>query len=175
MARFAFYKIRAIDSLSRSEIFGRRSNCRRSFVVAAGLAAVIQTLGALAGESDAGHTTPIFLPAVRDLERLEDIARARVTQDGFGFTARLLHGGDCRTFRGRIARPLYLWIRYQLRTRILERAIRKRRGVRMTSEKSSAKIETGSAGRAVPAAARPAGAIGARAAMALGQGFTRSA
>ena len=44
----------------------------------------------------------------------------------------------------------------QLKTRILERAIRMRRGVLIKSEKSSANTETGEDGRAVPAAAKGA-------------------
>jgi hypothetical protein len=42
----------------------------------------------------------------------------------------------------------------QLKTRILERAIRMRRGVLIKSEKSSANTETGEDGRAVPAATK---------------------
>jgi hypothetical protein len=44
----------------------------------------------------------------------------------------------------------------QLKTRILERAIRMRRGVLIKSEKYSANTETGEDGRAVPAAAKGA-------------------
>jgi len=44
----------------------------------------------------------------------------------------------------------------QLKTRILERAIRMRRGVLIKSEKSSANTETGEDGRAVPAATKGA-------------------
>lgn len=44
----------------------------------------------------------------------------------------------------------------QLKTRILERVIRMRRGVLIKSEKSSANTETGEDGRAVPAAAKGA-------------------
>ena len=42
----------------------------------------------------------------------------------------------------------------QLKTRILERAIRMRLGVLIKSEKSSANTETGKDGRAVPAATK---------------------
>jgi hypothetical protein len=48
----------------------------------------------------------------------------------------------------------------QLKTRILERAIRMRRGVLIKSEKSSANTDTGEDGRAVPAAAKGAIDIG---------------
>ena len=48
----------------------------------------------------------------------------------------------------------------QLKTRILERAIRMRLGVLIKSEKSSANTETGEDGRAVPAAAKGAIDIG---------------
>ena len=48
----------------------------------------------------------------------------------------------------------------QLKTRILERAIRMRRGVLIKSEKSSANTETGEDGRAVPAATKGAIDIG---------------
>jgi len=48
----------------------------------------------------------------------------------------------------------------QLKTRILERAIRMRRGVLIKSEKSSANTETGEDGRAVPAAAKGAIDVG---------------
>ena len=48
----------------------------------------------------------------------------------------------------------------QLKTRILERAIRMRRGVLIKSEKSSANTETGEDGRAMPAAAKGAIDIG---------------
>jgi hypothetical protein len=48
----------------------------------------------------------------------------------------------------------------QLKTRILERAIRMRRGVLIKSEKSSANTETGEDGLAVPAAAKGAIDIG---------------
>lgn len=44
----------------------------------------------------------------------------------------------------------------QLKTRILERAIRMRRGVLIKSEKSSANTETGEDGLAVPAATKGA-------------------
>jgi len=42
----------------------------------------------------------------------------------------------------------------QLKTRIFERTTRKRRGVLIKSEKSSANTDTGEDGRAVPAAAK---------------------
>jgi hypothetical protein len=48
----------------------------------------------------------------------------------------------------------------QLKTRILERAIRMRLGVLIKSEKSSANTDTGEDGRAVPAAAKGAIDIG---------------
>jgi hypothetical protein len=48
----------------------------------------------------------------------------------------------------------------QLKTRILERAIRMRRGVLIKSEKSSANTDTGEDGRAVPAAAKGAIDVG---------------
>ena len=48
----------------------------------------------------------------------------------------------------------------QLKTRILERAIRMRRGVLIKSEKSSANTETGEDGRAVPAATKGAIDVG---------------
>ena len=48
----------------------------------------------------------------------------------------------------------------QLKTRILERAIRMRLGVLIKSEKSSANTETGEDGRAVPAATKGAIDIG---------------
>ena len=44
----------------------------------------------------------------------------------------------------------------QLKTRIFERVRRKRRGVLIKSEKSSANTETGEDGRAVPAATKGA-------------------
>src|SRR5262249_55622421 len=49
---------------------------------------------------------------------------------------------------------------YQLKTRIFERTTRKRRGVLIKSEKSSANPETGEDGLAVPAAAKGAIDIG---------------
>jgi hypothetical protein len=49
---------------------------------------------------------------------------------------------------------------YQLKTRIFERTTRKRRGVLIKSEKSSANTETGEDGLAVPAAAKGAIDIG---------------
>ena len=42
----------------------------------------------------------------------------------------------------------------QLKTRIFERTMRKRRGVLIKSEKSSANTDAGEDGRAVPAAAK---------------------
>ena len=48
----------------------------------------------------------------------------------------------------------------QLKTRIFERTSRKRRGVLIKSEKSSANTETGEDGRAVPAATKGAIDIG---------------
>ena len=56
----------------------------------------------------------------------------------------------------------------QLKTRILERAIRMRRGVLIKSEKSSANTETGEDGRAVPAATK--GAIDIRGAFTDSEG-----
>ena len=48
----------------------------------------------------------------------------------------------------------------QLKTRIFDLAMRKRRGVLITSEKSSANTELGEDGRAVPAAAKGAIDVG---------------
>jgi hypothetical protein len=48
----------------------------------------------------------------------------------------------------------------QLKTRIFDLAMRKRRGVLIKSEKSSANTETGEDGRAVPAAAKGAIDVG---------------
>jgi hypothetical protein len=59
-----------------------------------------------------------------------------------------------RPFHGREARV------DQLKTRIFERVSRKRRGVLIKSEKSSANTETGEDGLAVPAAAKGAIDVG---------------